>query len=64
MLQINKLVIGQTLEIGTSTKGSVTAKANYYRLTSERKVIGAGAYLITSSKDKVRFCGSSARDNR
>lgn len=53
---LGQLVIGTTLEIGTSTKGGITTKANYYRLTPEQKKELINAKLITSSKDKVDFC--------
>jgi hypothetical protein len=52
---LGQLVIGATLEIGSSTKGGITTKANYYRLTPEQKKELVNAKLITSSKDKVDF---------
>lgn len=53
---LGQLVVGTTLEVGTSTKGGITTKANYYRLTAEQKKEIVNAKLITSSKDKVDFC--------
>lgn len=52
---LGQLIIGQTLEIGTSTKNGVTTKANYYRLSNKQDLPIIGAKLITSSKDKVDF---------
>jgi hypothetical protein len=50
-----QLIIGDTLEIGTSTKNGITTKANYYRLNNKQDLPLIGSKLITSSKDKVDF---------
>lgn len=54
-LALGQLVVGTTLEVGTSTKGGITSKANYYRLNDGQKAPLVGSKLITSSKDKVDF---------
>lgn len=54
-IAFGQLLIGNTLEVGTSTKNGITSKANYYRLSNKQDLPLIGSKLITSSKDKVEF---------
>lgn len=53
--QLGQLIIGNILEMGTSSKGGITSKATYFRLDERHKTPLIGSKLITSSKDKVDF---------